>query len=260
MRVLLLGATGNLGSRTIPTLLAHGHIVITFVRSEAKLRSMITSELHAKIDVFTGDATNTDDVYRALKENDCDSLVSTAMTGEPFGYHARQGTLTTTVSTAAIQFGKERGRPLRAWFVGGLGSLEYPGTGGWRIQDYMPGCMTAHHRATERILKAIEVRELEWTLLCVAMMRPRSADIGVLDAPREHGLAIAVGKPPAWQDSWVRMLPLVGVYLNLVPVVVAHRAVLEDVAELIADNLGKDDFVGTLVGFKENPMEARKDR
>lgn len=251
MRVLLLGATGNLGSRTIPALVAHGHKVTVFVRSDTKLRFLISSELYNLIEVFTGNAKDTEDVYRALTQHSCDALITTAMIGEPFGYDARHGTLTTTVSTAAVRLGKERGTPLRAWFMGGLGSLEYPGTGGWQIQDYMAGWMTAHHRQTERIIKAIDVKDLEWTLLCVPGMRPESAAIGVLDSPRKHGLVTAVGRPPAWQDSWVRSVPAIGVYLNLVPMILSHMAQLEDVAELIAENVSREDFIGKLVGFKD---------
>ena len=259
MRVLLLGATGNLGSRTIPTLLAHGHNVTAFVRSDTKLRSLLTSELYNMIEVSIGDAGNTEDVYLALKEHSCDCLITTAKIGEPFGHDARLGTFATAISTAAIKLGRDRGKPLRAWFMGGLGSLEYPGTGGWQIQDYMAGWMTAHHRVIERIVKAIDVEDLEWTLLCVPGMRPKSADIGVPDGPRKHGLVTAVGRPPAWEASWVRSVPLVGVYLNLVPVIMGYMAQLEDVAELIAEHLDREEFVGKLVGFKKDPKQPSKD-
>ena len=251
MKVLLIGATGNLGSRSIPALLAQGHQVTAFVRSEVKLRTLVSNELYNRIEVTTGDATNTCDVYRALKDHECDALVTTAGNREAPWREQTLGQFAAAISEAAIRVGKGRHRPLQAWFIGGLGSLEYPGTGGWKIQDYMPGFMTAHHRQTEAVLRQIKVEDLAWTLLCVAFMTPRRATIEALAGLEEHGLVVAIGKPPAWQDSWVRGLPTVGLYLNVVPAVRNYTTTLESVSGLIAERLESEEFVGKLVGFKD---------
>jgi hypothetical protein len=39
------------------------------------------------------------------------------------------------VVDAAVAVGRERGRPLRVWVIGGMSSLGYPGTEGRLIQD-----------------------------------------------------------------------------------------------------------------------------
>ncbi|KAK4542053.1 hypothetical protein LTR36_007084 [Oleoguttula mirabilis] len=254
MRVLLLGATGNLGSRLIPALLAHRHTVIAFVRSREKLRTLISGALLDNIVVVEGDALDSAAVEDALRTHECDAIVNAAGTRIKDGEQIL-GRIATSISSAAVRVGKQRGgKPLRAWFIGGMGSLEYPGTGGWHIQDYLPARMTDHHRETEAVMKAIPTTDLRWTLLCVAMMAPDSKDIKLWEEPRGHTLSVAARSPPDWQDSWVRSVPLIGIYLNLVPVIRSYTTKLEDVADLIAGSLAedaRDAQVGELIGMKE---------
>lgn len=103
-------------------------------------------------------------------------------------------------------------------------------------------------------MKAVPTADLRWTLLCVAIMTPRSKAIEILEQPNGHRLSVAARSPPAWRDSWVRIVPLIGVYLNLVPVIRSYTTKLEDVADLIAGSLAHDGgsaYVGELVGMKE---------
>ncbi|KAK5123925.1 hypothetical protein LTR85_002122 [Meristemomyces frigidus] len=256
MRVLLLGATGNLGSRLIPALLAHRHVVVASVRSREKLRTLILANLLDRITVVEGDALDSATVEDVLQIHDCDAIVNAAGTRIWNGEQIL-GRIAASVSSAAVRVGRQRGgKPLSAWFIGGMGSLEYPGTGGWHIQDYLPAWMSEHHRQTEAVMRAVPTAVLKWTLLCVALMEPRSKMVELLEQPNRmgHGLSIAARSPPAWQDSWVRTVPVIGVYLNLVPVIRSYTTKLEDVADLIAGNIGHDEggaFVGELVGMKE---------
>ncbi|KAK3691687.1 hypothetical protein LTR37_018480 [Vermiconidia calcicola] len=201
---------------------------------------MISPELAEKITIHKGDATDSAAVEAAICKHECDAIVNTAsnlvfsdMIKQPSGY------IGDSVSSAAVRAGKKRGRPLRAWFIGGIGSLGYPHTG-YKIHDYMPYWTTHHHRVTEATLKSISVNDLEWTLLCVGMMWPESDSRDVLPAPRHHSLAVGVQTPPGWQDHWIRDVPL--------------NTVLEDVADLIAEHFGetsREHFVGELIGMKE---------
>ena len=253
MRVLLLGGTGNLGLRLIPALLAHGHIVTALLRSVDKLRSLIPQELFDKISTYQGDALDSAAVEDALRKHNCDAIMNTAgnrvWTGEQI-----LGKIATSVSSAAIRVGKDRGKPLRAWFIGGLFSLEYPGTGGWKMEDYMPERGTDHHRDTQKVMQAISTTDLQWSLLCVGWMRPKSGNIELLPAPRPHSLVTAARSPPEWRDSWVRSVPFIGLYLNIVPALFSYTTKLEDVADLLAEDFekgSKSAFVGELVGMKE---------
>ena len=254
MRILLLGATGNLGLRLIPALVVHGHSVIAYIRSTTKLRSLIAPALFAAITTHEGDALDSGAVEAALRQHACDAVMNTAGNRITGGGEQILHKIATAVSSAAIKVGESRGKPLRAWFIGGLGSLEYPDTGGWKVQDYLPAWMSEHHRGTERVLAKVETGRLEWSLLCVALMKPRSQTVDLLVGPQRHGLVVGVGKPPEWRDSWVRWVPVVGVYLNLLPVILSYGTMLEDVADLLAEDFDRgeeSEFVGQLVGFKD---------
>ena len=79
MRVLLLGSTGNLGRRLIPSLLAHHHTLTLLLRSPSKLTTLITPELHALIaNIIVGDATNVQDIKRILVDYEIEAIVNVA--------------------------------------------------------------------------------------------------------------------------------------------------------------------------------------
>ncbi|EME38325.1 hypothetical protein DOTSEDRAFT_48581 [Dothistroma septosporum NZE10] len=251
MIVLLLGATGNLGSRLVPALLAHGHSVVAYVRSPVKLRSLLPQPILDCIATEQGDAFDTASVANALRRRDCEALVNTAGTRESPWKEQTLGKLVASVITASITVGQERRKPLRSWIVGGMGSLDYPGTD-HKIQDYMPAWMTEHHLGTEAVIRGVSVSDVEWSLLCVAMLYPRSDCIELHSRPQKRNLLVATSTPPAWEDHWIRSVPLVGPYLNLVPVIRSYACFLEDVAELLAEDLANDGspYIGHLVGFK----------
>ncbi|KAK4951726.1 hypothetical protein LTR10_009645 [Elasticomyces elasticus] len=253
MRVLLLGATGNLGSRLIPALLAHRHTVTVYVRSPDKLRGLISTALYDNITITTGDAMDSAAVEAAIRANNCDAIVNTAGNRMPSGQEQILGKIAASVTSAAIRVGRERGKPFRAWLIGGLGSLKYPGTEGWKLQDYMFDFMSAHHKQTEAVLKAIPTTDLQWSLLCVAFMKPASINIDVLESPRGNSLSIATGTPPAWRNGWVKYIPFIGRYLNIIGPILGYTTKLEDVADLIAADLANSEtrLVGELVAMKE---------
>jgi putative NADH-flavin reductase len=133
-RVLLLGATGNLGLRLIPALLAHNHVVTAYVRSPSKLQALLPESLFSRLTIVLGDATASSSIKQALLSHDCDSIVDVAGNQVWPWKEYLLPKIAQAVVDAAVAVGKERGRALRAWFIGGLGSLEYPGMG-WNVQD-----------------------------------------------------------------------------------------------------------------------------
>ena len=254
MHILLLGATGNLGRRLIPALLVHGHQVTAYVRSASRLLSLIPASLVERISIYEGDALDSQAVESALRQHNCNAIVQTSGT-RLAGKEQELGRMASSISAAAMRVGKDRGRTLRAWFIGGLGSLEYPRSGGGQIQDYLPDRMTRHHRETEEALKAISTSELEWSLLCVAFMKPESEVVEDLTEPRRHQLIVRAGVPPEWQDSWFSYLPFVGSYLNVFLNIAPYQTKLENVADMIAEDFdggSESESVGQLVGMKES--------
>lgn len=129
MKVLLLGATGNLGSRILPALLTHGHAVTAYVRSTQKLQSLLPEPVFRQITTIQGDATDVNAIKKAILEQQCDAVVTAAGVAAmaPWG-KSDLPMIFRAILEAVRKAGEERGRPLRFWCLGGTGVLYYPGT------------------------------------------------------------------------------------------------------------------------------------
>ncbi|KAK4696813.1 hypothetical protein P7C71_g1172, partial [Lecanoromycetidae sp. Uapishka_2] len=134
MKVLVLGATGNMGSRLIPALLVHKHSVVAYVRSESKLKDKLPSSLTSEIKIVTGNAEDSAAITEALVTNRCDALVNTAGLGTvlPWQTPRMQGIIH-AAADAAVEAGKTLKSPLRCWFMGGMTALDFPGPQGLQI-------------------------------------------------------------------------------------------------------------------------------
>ena len=136
MPVLLLGATGNIGSRLLPALLAHKQSVIVYVRNEQRLRELIPATILSHVVVVTGDATDSDGIGNALVQHECDKLINTAGLGSvlPWTEPQMQGIIK-AVATGAVNASKELNHPIRAWFMGGMSVLDIPGMEGTQLMQ-----------------------------------------------------------------------------------------------------------------------------
>ena len=129
MKVLLIGATGNLGSRLIPALLTHKHIVVAYVRSESKLKSLIPTPVFDQVTVIEGDATNASLIKGAILDNGCDAVINTAgLAALPPWGRSDLPKIFRAVLDAVREAGAQRKAALRCWFLGGMGVLQLPGT------------------------------------------------------------------------------------------------------------------------------------
>jgi uncharacterized protein YbjT (DUF2867 family) len=129
MKVLLIGATGNLGIRLIPALLTHGHNVVAFVRSSSKLESLLPESINRQIAVVQGSATDSIAIEKAILDHNCEGVVNTAGSAALLPWrHTDLPVIVHAVVDAVQQAESKRGKPLRAWFLGGQGVLNYPGT------------------------------------------------------------------------------------------------------------------------------------
>ena len=129
MKVLLVGATGNLGSRLVAALLSHRHSVVAYVRSSSKLESLLPASAYAQISVVQGDATDSVSIKKAILDANCDAVVNTAGLAAlaPWG-KSELPAIVHAVVDGVREAGLERKKPLRAWFLAGLGILHYPGS------------------------------------------------------------------------------------------------------------------------------------
>lgn len=129
MKVLIIGATGNVGLRLIPALHAHGHHVVAFVRSSSKLQSLLPESMYGQVTVVQGSATDSEAIKNAILTNNCDAVINTAgLSAVAPWAHTDFPAIFRSVVEGIQRAGDARGAPLRAWFLGGQGVLKYPGT------------------------------------------------------------------------------------------------------------------------------------
>ena len=122
----------------------------------------------------------------------------------------------------------------------------------------MPHIATVQHQSTVRILEAVPVSDLRWSCLCVAMMKPALSEVEPLAAPRRDNLVLMADEPPGWVDSWIRNVPVVGDYLNLLLMIPQYTTELEDIADVLAADLESrsEEWVGRKVGMKQRKKGA----
>jgi nucleoside-diphosphate-sugar epimerase len=126
MKVLLLGVTGNVGSRLLPALLSHKHQVVAYVRTPSKISPEATSKLES---IVTGSASDSAAIKAAILSQNCDAIVNAAGVAAVTCLNS-QGefqAIFAAVVQAALDAGRERGRaPIRCWFMSGFGVLDSP--------------------------------------------------------------------------------------------------------------------------------------
>lgn len=133
MRVLLLGASGALGSRCVPALLSHSHVVTAFVRNEAKLRSLLPASILSQLKIEIGSATDAKSLARVIRTHDIEAVVSAAGSAPLFS----SGGELPRIDHAIIEAVRESGIKLkRLCMVGGWLLLDVPGSAErWTIYD-----------------------------------------------------------------------------------------------------------------------------
>jgi uncharacterized protein YbjT (DUF2867 family) len=103
VRVLVIGATGYVGGRLVPRLLADGHEVRCLVRNPAKLQDVDWAD---EVEVVPGDATDPDAVRRAAR--DVDAAVHLVHSMDAPGFDARDRRAAEVLADAASASGVRR--------------------------------------------------------------------------------------------------------------------------------------------------------
>ena len=160
MKIVLFGATGNVGRRVAAEALSRGHDVVGVVRDPAT-----GAASDARVRLVKGDATNADSVAELVRG--ADAVVS-AISPRP---NARGLAAPSLVQNArAIIAGLGRTAVKRVLFVGGAGSLEV--APGQQLVD-QPGFPEAYKAEALEGRAALEVWRtegdgLDWTFLSPA--------------------------------------------------------------------------------------------
>lgn len=220
MRLVLLGATGNIGQRLLTEALKDEHVVTAFVRDASKLKAQIGAHIPSNVEIIEGEIE--DDVALASAIRDQDALISAAG-------HARDGLAFNALFDQVVTMAEEQMRPsARAWFFGGAGLLRVPGTQTMTLD--LPGIdpiEQTHLMNYKRLIPSL----LRWALLCPAVMAP--SPTGMLT----KGLKTSRNEWPVPRPALTRWLPRSATTR-------AYRAALpemtipyEDIARLILNNL-----------------------
>ena len=127
MKVLLLGATGNVGSRLLPALVVYKHEVVLYVRSPNKLSAEATSLASA---VVSGSGTDSEAIKAAILHHNCDAVVNAAGLAPMWGESGELPAIFAAVTKAATDAHEQRGgAPLRIWLLSGFSILDSPRKG-----------------------------------------------------------------------------------------------------------------------------------
>ncbi|KAF2118010.1 hypothetical protein BDV96DRAFT_571258 [Lophiotrema nucula] len=133
---------------------------------------------------------------RAILNNSCAAVVNTAGPAAlpPWG-KSDLPTIFRAVLEAVRDAEADRQRPLRVWFLGGLGVLYYP-CSETMLSNYIPIYLA--HRQNFRLLKAFPPDTVDWSMLCLSNMTPESSNINVpTESSRSKPIASAA-TPPLW--------------------------------------------------------------
>jgi putative NADH-flavin reductase len=163
MKLLILGATGNMGQRLLAQGLARGHAITAFVRNRAKLQQQLGTAVPPGLTVFEGDV------------NDATALRA-AMTGQDVvincaGYVADGAAFIELVDRVVTQAEAALGPGGRLWLFGGAAALDVPGTHIMGVD--LPG-VPAIYKAHQTNFRRVAASRLDWSLMCPGPMVPSS--------------------------------------------------------------------------------------
>ena len=157
MKITVLGAAGNAGSRVVAEALSRGHEVTAVVRNSTGSNNLPTG-----IKILTGDAGNVEDVAEISAGQD---VVISAIRPDP-GNKSETVATTDTLMDGLAQTG------VRLLVVGGAATLTVPGTGGKTViedSNFLP--ISARHvgkASADQLEACLAETRVDWAYLSPA--------------------------------------------------------------------------------------------
>ncbi|PRY14273.1 hypothetical protein CLV24_10483 [Pontibacter ummariensis] len=176
MKIAIIGASGNIGSRIMQEALARGHNVTAIVRHPEKVGKESVS-----LTVKRGDVENVEETAALIKDHDA-VVVSYSPGRGPGTDYSKYVTVAQKVLEAAKKAGVKR-----VVNVGGAGSLYTEG--GVQLVDTpeFPEAWRGGSAAQRDSLKVYQQeQELEWTFFCPAVMIEPGERTGKFRYNTEH--------------------------------------------------------------------------
>ena len=221
MRLIILGATGSLGSHVLRLALGTGHGVSVLVRDPSRL----PAEARERVAVYTGDL-NVELPSNVVGGHDV--LINCA------GHIAEGERFVKLVDrvVAAVESLPAGERPA-CWFLAGAAMLDFDSAGRRAVE--LPKVRSTYwpHRAN---FERLERSSIAWRLLCPGPMVDQPP-LGL------EKLRVSLDRLPVDVPAFVRVLPgplVVPVFASLIPQMIVPYA---DAAALMLANLDRDSVM-----------------
>lgn len=236
MKLIILGGSGNTGSRLIRMAVKEGHTVTAFVRDRTKLQNTIR-EMVNKIDVIEGDITDQRSLVDAIRSHDV-VINAAGNAQQDVNYHK----LITGIIKAA-----EIALPVggRFWLFGGAAILQVPDTNFTMLRfRQIPSVYKAHAKN----LALVENTTLDWSMLCPGPM------IAATNGQPHEGLRVSRNCWPVQRSRFTKFLPNFFLLVDFMRKMPTMTVTYEDAARVILRNLNADgDFSRARVGIALPP-------
>jgi putative NADH-flavin reductase len=222
MRILLLGATGNLGRRILRLALLQAHEVTAFVRDDAKLRSLVAGPMPANLRVSIGDISKSAEMARQMAGHE--AVINAA------GHVAQGSAFIQLVHTVIEATSAGLGEGGRLWQLGGAAILEVPGTHIMGVD--LPKIPTVYeaHRIN---LIALRRSSLDWSMLCPGPM------IAAPNGEPTGNLRLSIDEWPVPRPAYTHFLPKLALAFAFKQKVPEFTISYEDAAAVILDNVSR---------------------
>lgn len=218
-RLLILGATGNLGRVLVQQAVAQGHHLSVVVRDPAKLRSAIADQ----IEVHHGDLARltSEDLARWVTVNDV--LICAAG-------NVRDGERFTALVDRIIEAAETVAHPPVCWFMAGAALLDMDDTG---LKGFELPLIPKHYQLHGRNFDRLSRSGLDWRLCCPGPMVDEPA-VGL------GSMRVSIDRFPVELPAWTRRAPRMFVVPHFIKSVGQITVPYTDVANLILSNLSPD--------------------
>lgn len=220
LKIIIFGATGNLGRVLVPVALERGFQVSVFIRNRAKLESLFSREITGRLRVNIGDVFDSAAVTKALAGQE--AAVNAAA-------HRTDRREFENICRAVIMAAdQELIKARRFWQLGGLPGLDVPHTKiiGTDL-PFMPGIFKSHKTNYQQLRQT----ELDWSFICPGPMFYAGGTV------LAENIYTTIGVMPYQSPRWTRWLPSI-----VHPFIMRSRLdelaiAYEDVATFIMNNM-----------------------
>ncbi|MFQ5574179.1 MAG: NAD(P)-dependent oxidoreductase [Terriglobia bacterium] len=232
LKVVVFGATGNLGRRLVEAGIDKGLSVTAFVRNGGKLAEQQGSDNMKRISVVEGDALDPGAVAAAM-QGQAAAVNAAGNVRDGDSFHKTCRTIT-EAAEAALE------PPKRLWLLGGAAALTIADTNLTGLDlPFMPPMFKNHGRNLELLRQS----GLDWSFMCPGPMVP------VEKLPKEMAPIVSLEVLPILPGKLAKLAPRIGLSLFFVWNVTKMIVSFEEVAGVIMSNLrGGSPFSRKRVG------------